>query len=377
MRERHRPSLRSNLLLALISTVFCLLLGEVALRALFSPPQAETRFLFWSSPHFVLDAQDAVRYRPHETVREIAIYDGRIEYDARYRTNNLGLIDELDYHPNEAGRRIALVGDSFTAGSGAPPWIPALRGLLTSQQPGARLYNLGVAGAGIIHMVRLIESLAPTLAFDEIVILAITNDFHRPFWRPLTSDTEIRFCPMDESRTVCAKREPVATVIPYALGAAGLQASIAERTRARAAAALHHSPLTRTLRHSRVFALAHDLYRQQPIFAAGEKTQQVSDTLKRFVERDSEAALRQLRARFADTPIHLIHLPEKHEVAQGRYDRNLKPLADELGLRYTSALDRCDWSIDLFYPRDPHPNALGYQRIAHCAAGLLSAQPAN
>ena len=93
---------------------------------------------------------------PNESVRTVAIYTGRIEYDVKYQTNNMGFIDHKDYDKNQPiERSIAFVGDSFTAGyHGGTPWVPGLRDKLAHDND-LEIYNLGVDGTGIIHFEKI------------------------------------------------------------------------------------------------------------------------------------------------------------------------------------------------------------------------------
>jgi hypothetical protein len=107
----------------------------------------------------------------------------------RFRTNDLGFIDHEDYLVPGQSRadapRYAFVGDSFTAGfHGGTPWVPALRDRARKTNPDLQIYNLGVSGTGFDHFGRLLKSFATDVDFSEIVILAISDDFERPFWPP-------------------------------------------------------------------------------------------------------------------------------------------------------------------------------------------------
>jgi lysophospholipase L1-like esterase len=361
--------------------VLCLILAEIAIRFLFSKPEYSNRFLFWSSPHLVLDERGAVRYLPDETVRKISVFGNEIEYDQTYRTNNMGLLDTVDYEvirdPAVTGYRIALVGDSITAGSGAPAWVPVLREQIQSEFSDVRLYNLGVSGAGIQHFYSLLESVSSDIHFTHILIIAISNDFQRPMWRPLTTSTEIRFCPFDETDGVCRKRLPVATVVDIDITRAQVAALADEliRQRAERDAAEKNSDaytLTGLMRHSRLFDLGYTLYHDMPLFAAGERTQRVSPALKRLVVNKNIRMLGDIRDRFPDADIHLIHLPERHEVVSGRYDREIRGQLEPLGLAYFPALQQCSWSEDMYHVHDLHPNALGYRAITACIGKYLS-----
>ncbi len=381
MNSHQGSSRRANIILLIVSIIICLILAEMAIRILFSTPEYNNRFLFWSSPHFLLDELGAVRYYPNEKVREIAVYDQSIEYDVRYHTNNMGLIDTVDYPEsmdgNEKGRYIALVGDSLAAGSGATPWIPVLREQVQAEHPSVHLYNLGVAGAGIEHFYRLLKSISHHIHFTDIVILAISNDFQRPFWRPLTSPTEIRFCPFQESDEVCSKRLPVARVIDFDVSEAQINALVAEVVAKRAERDAAEGvqgiipKATGWLRKSRLFDLGYSLYHDIPLFAAGEQAQRVSAVLKRIVEKENFRMLEKIRDQYPDTNIYFVHLPEKQEVDSNRYELELREEVEALGIKYFPALQQCDWSREMFYRRDPHPNELGYKNITTCVKDYL------
>ena len=377
-----KSSLKGKLFLLLISTFISLLLAEMGIRLLISDATFEDKFLMWNSPHFRLDQNGAVRYLPRESIREVAVYNGQIEYDLRYETNNMGFIDHVDYLEQTASdtikNHIAFVGDSFLAGSGGVrPWVPELRDRIRKRHRDTQIYNLGVVGAGIEHFRRLLSSVAEEIPFDEIIIFAISNDFTRPFWRPLTTSEEIRFCPMNEAEHVCAKRSPIATIFNANSG----ENEILERAtelRTERFAASQQSEKRGTdgappylLRNSRLFMLLYNLYHENPLVAAGEKRQQVSDALMYFAKKENFKAFEEIRSQFPDIPIRLVHFPEKHEVRSGRYDLDLEDNARRLGIEYFPALERCDWSVDMYHPNDPHPNPHGYANITTCVENYL------
>jgi len=370
-----------NTVLVATSVVLSLILAETAIRLLFSKPEYSNRFLFWSSPHLVLDEHGAVRYLANETVRKISMYGTEIEYDLTYQTNNMGLVDTVDYDVSTDGRgadrHIALVGDSITAGSGGTGWIPVLRKQIDSAYRGIELYNLGVSGAGVEHFYKLLNSVAHDIQFTDIIIIAISNDFQRPMWRPLTTTSEIRFCPFEESDEVCRKRLPVARVVDFDITEAHVT-QLADRLikkraeRDGAEKSDDAFAFGGLMRHSRLFDLVYNLYHDLPLFAAGERKQRVSPALKRFVVSKNIRMLGKIRDQFPAANIHLIQLPERHEVLSGRYDRDMRGQVEQLGVAFFPALERCSWSEDMYHLYDLHPNDKGYESITTCVKEYLS-----
>jgi lysophospholipase L1-like esterase len=381
MKKKEGSLLAANTVLILATLILCLILSEIAIRLLFSRPEYTNRFLFWSSPHLVLDEHGAVRYLADETVRKISMYGNKIEYDFVYHTNNMGLVDTIDYEVSRAGHeadyRIALVGDSITAGSGGRGWIPVLREEIDAEYNGVELYNLGVSGAGIEHFYKLLKSVSSAIQFTDIVLIAISNDFQRPMWRPLTTPTEVRFCPFEESDEVCRKRLPVARVVDVDITAAQLvelsDKLITERAERDATEKSNEAfTLTGLMRNSRLFDLAYSIYHEMPLFSAGERNQRVSPALKHFVINNNIEKLREIRRQFPATNIYLIQLPERHEVLAGRYDRDIREQVEQMGVAFFPALHQCSWSVDMYHPHDLHPNNKGYENITQCVKGFLT-----
>src|SRR5262245_8773895 len=150
-------------------------LAEIALRifgaanpvAADSRSTLDDRQYFWSQGYLRLDANGAVRAEPDTVVREALYAGGAVEFDVTYRINNLGLIDHRDYPRRSAARRrVAFVGDSFTAGVGARPWVPQLRDELLPSQ-GIDIFNLGFVATGFRHFAALVKSVRNDTVFDE------------------------------------------------------------------------------------------------------------------------------------------------------------------------------------------------------------------
>ena len=357
-------------------------MAEIGIRVLISEATFEDKFLMRTVQNFHLDHYGAVRYVPNKSIRELGVYYGQIEYDLRYQTNDMGFIDHVNYleltESDIITNHVVFVGDSFLAGQGGnSPWVPRLRDRVRQHKNDTQIYNLGIEGAGIEHFRRLLVSVAEDISYDEIVIFAISNDFTRPFWRPLNTPGEIRLCPLGEADNVCAKRSPMATIInanateseilqrAAELGAARLTATVQSKDRPSPEAPPN------LLRNSRLFMLIYNLYQENPLIAAGEKTQRVSDALLYFAKNENFNALDRIRTSFPSTPIRLVHLPERHEVSSGHYDLDLKDHTRRLEIEYFPALTQCDWSVDMFHPNDPHPNPHGYANVSTCVENYL------
>ncbi len=179
-----------NLLLIAFSTLFGLIIVESTLQLATHDPNYyfADRYLF-STPGYARDVSDRLwLYGPDNDIREVAVYGFsprsilpgdayRIEYQCRFSTNNLGLIQQRDF---SGGDRVTLVlGDSFLAGQVGCPWFDRL----SAAVPRVTLMNGGLMGTGVVHWAELVEFLSSQgITIERILIVAISNDFKRPPW---------------------------------------------------------------------------------------------------------------------------------------------------------------------------------------------------
>jgi len=350
--------------LLLASTAMSLVAAEGVARLLSPFPEKHEKLWMLSSPTFRADSHGAVRYVPNQTIRSVILQDDDIVYDVRFQTNDLGFIDHENYlAPTERGvngPRYAFVGDSFTAGfHGGTPWVPALRDKAREANPDVEIYNLGVSGTGFEHFVRLLESVNLQADFSEIVILAISHDFWRPFWTPLATDDALRFCGKDEPPDYCLEAvPPVARIFDVELDRSQVKALAAETTAARVSPP--RKLRDRLIGRSRLTALLFEQYRRFKL---------------QLSRRESLDRLAALRDAFPDKKIRFIHLPSMSELARGGYDLELEDDIVELGIEYFPAMTACTWPDGMFYPQDGHPNDVGYEAIAQCVSSQLGLVP--
>ncbi len=338
-----------------------------------------------SSPHIRLDERGAVRHVPKELVRQVVLYDDKVEFDFSYRTNNLGFVDHRDYGRGPPGRRsYAFVGDSFVKGMGAEPWVPQLRDTLRKSGHEIEIYNLGVNGASILHSRKLLASVSAELPITEIVLLPITHDFYRRWWVPVQVGDKILACRDPAS---CDPNRFGAVHAAYIIDReATISSLVARKNEAllvqtqsppQPEPAVYRPPLQpiwrRALQHSELYVLARPRVKRllerfelrAPEPGPYDETELLGDNL---------SALAGIRADFPTTPITLVHFPEKDEVEYGRYRLNLRDHAERLGIQYLPALRQCKWSLDMYHPNDSHPNAKGYSNMQTCLTKHLLAE---
>ena len=354
-----------SVLLLFVSLIICFIVGELAIRFIrpadiFCPK----RSLMFTHQTFQLDSKNAVRYMPNNDIRTVAVYNGKIEYDVQFHTNNLGFIDHAEYNKSrtkENKKYYAFVGDSFTAGfHGGNPWVPKLRDKIANQN--VEIYNLGVSGTGVEHFFRILMSAREQIKITHIVILAISGDIGRHFWYPLSNSTEIRFCSECTEESDCLRHAPIARVINYnspkeEILRVAKEINKAEKLRydnSRAKILLKKSRLlvfaVRTARHFLGY------YKQSPDI------------------KYSLTALRKIRDTFPSAEIHLIHLPQKDEIANNKYLLDIGKDVEEIGIRYFPALIKCRWSKSMYYSNDGHPTSHGYENISDCVEQYLFAK---
>jgi hypothetical protein len=360
---------RLEIYVLLTSVCVALAIGEVVVRvAVRQPPRS---MVMISSPHILLDQRGAVRHIPNEKVRMVSIAEDTIEFDVSFQTNNLGFVDHRDYPVGANSRsHYAFVGDSFGYGMGAEPWVPKLRDTLRGRGQDLEIYNLGVNGASIRHFQRLLSSVAAELPLTHIVLIAISNDFYRPWWVPIESPEGLRACldPPD-----CGNLRPPSPVIDYDETASALLA----RHRKLEAALARDQPVVdplwkRALWRSQLYLLVRRGVRQvYQRFVPREPDRNPNDLENPSLLAPNLEALAGIRREFPELPITLAHFPQIDEVRTGRYDLELLQAASELGIDYFPALTRCSWSLEMYHAVNAHPNSVGYGNFAHCLSQHL------
>ena len=200
------------------------------------------------------------------------------------------------------------------------------------------------------------------IRISHIVILAISDDFHRESWYPYANGSEIRFCNDNIQRSECSKRRPIATII----SSTSSNGEILKAANDMKVVDAPHSTRESFPGKSQLLALI---------------TRTLSDIRRKDGDKDISSSLRALiriREAFAHAEIHLIHLPEKQEVARGAYSlSNLGDSVREIGMDYFPALKECGWSESMFHVNDSHPNASGYANMAKCVSGYLFGRKDN
>ncbi|MCB0318729.1 MAG: SGNH/GDSL hydrolase family protein [Bdellovibrionales bacterium] len=371
--------MKTNLILLLGSTLFFLGMAEFVLRVNISEIQDLQRTLFWSSSVYNTEEDGSIHYLADSEIREVMIYDEEIEYDHLFKTNNYGYADTEKYDPDKDNQtpNYVIVGDSFTVAEGSQPWVPKLRKNLESKF-GVRsfsLFNLGLGGAGIEHFYKNLKFFSKKFNIDHIIIVAISDDFHRLMWTPLVKNNEVRFCPEGEALFVCSKRKPIARIIDKMTKSADLifEASKIRKLEQQKKTRFKEQGFVdeRVLRKSRFFGLLYSYLNSEPIFAAGENEQKIGESLLSYLENRNFEVLSKISKDFPQSKIQLIQLPEKSEVISGKYSLDLKNDVLKTGIDYYPALYKCEWTEEMFLPHDPHPNERGYKNIMNCIESHL------
>jgi hypothetical protein len=349
-------ALAPNVLLLIVATLLALGLGEIIARTLLRAQAPSPRCLLWSRPNFELDDVGAVRFARSARVREVAVYDGVIEYDMVYPTNNLGFVDTEDYlpatPPTTAGR-YAFVGDSFTAGSGGYAWPASLRTRRRRLEPNVAIYNLGLPAAGPRQFLVSLTSAARQLSFTHIVILCISHDLKRSIWTPRHRNGRVYF-------RFESAGGPIRHLAGWEIDFDASPPEILSRAEG-AERDLRGDETRKSIgepQGSRLFWLIRERL---------QRHRSPAPTAEAF----DATALLAIRSRFPRVPITFIHLPEKQEVQAGHYGRDVRSAIEGRGIRYVSALDECRWATDMYHPHDMHPNSKGYANIEACVEHCL------
>lgn len=357
--KRKIISIFLNISITTTSLLICFIVGESVIRITKTGYLSE-RSLMFSSQSFQLDLGGAVRYLPNENIRTVAVYNGRIEYDVSFQTNNLGLIDSIDYKYETIPDKsyYVFVGDSFTAGfHGGKAWVPTLRSKVNNQ---IEIYNLGVSGAGIEHFYRLLKSAKEQVNITHIVILALSDDFQRRFWYPLTNKDEIHFCREKRKKTNCINDKYIARVINPNLTEEDLlkiSKNVAKDKKVLGQSFGIKEYAKKSYLLTFIYRASRDLF----------KTSKQMDNIKY-----SLASLRRIKKTFPFAEVYFIHLPQKQEVKTNKYmlDTIGKEI-EKIGLKYYPALRKCEWTDYMFFTNDSHPNNLGYKAITSCVSDYL------
>jgi lysophospholipase L1-like esterase len=348
--SRRLPSIAGNLILACASVGLVLGCGELWLRRaapeLVAPPMNRA-FL---SDFYQANSDGVFTWPPDRKIRYAKMHGDRVEFDVFFRSNDLGLVDDEDYAgPPHSSRRVALVGDSFTAGyHGGRPWVLALRERMAGED--VALYNLGIGGAGFIQFENLLESAFEKVQFTDVVLLVISDDLLRPPWYLDVERDRARFCLESWAPWLCRLKPPYFHRID-------LEADPAEWVAGRLdpPSAVRGSALV-------------SLFMQ--VMRASERT----DEERRNRIAANERALSSIVRTYGSERVFVVHLPMRNEVVRGSYDdyaRNLPDFVGDLGVDYFSALGECDWNARMFFEHDTHPNARGYTRVISCVEGYL------
>jgi hypothetical protein len=344
-------------LLTIPSALIGILLVELFCRLFvpsvgFNPLLRSRLVVFFDGRGAIFENHDDIfTYLPHSEIRNVTAFftndDFSVEYDYRLKTNNFGLTQDADIAPGR--KSLLLLGDSFTEGQGADPWFRLISP--TIDKLGYQPINGGVLGTGFLQWLKLDRYLAAkNIQIRKLVVLFISDDYHRPVWHILPDDFE------------CLSGSPLCRVEGsyfYRLPPQEELSSWIAKVRAARGPMRPHLKLS----VAALLPATHSVYthfRQLIMLAKAEQ--------------ESHAAIAELVRIYGRENVAFLHLPQKDELGQGPNSLGLEArrAIEDAGGKLFDGFKLCQLTAADYYEHDDHPNKGGYTKIAACAANVIN-----
>ncbi len=298
---------------------------------------------------------DIFTYIPHNDVRNLTAFffdnELRIEYDYHLRTNNLGLVQDVDTIAERES--LLLLGDSFTEGQGAEPWFRVVSPEIAKL--GYQAVNGGLMGTGFRQWLKLEEHLAANnIRIRKVIILFISFDFNRAVWNFKRGDFQCL-----SALTLCRLEESLFYRLPPQEELSSWIAKIRASRATRASRAPTSKRGWLAARAAEWLPASHRVYMY---FRSGQMEQQSGSAITELI-----------RINGADN-VAFLHLPQKDELDHGPNDLGLKARhsIQQAGGRLFDGFKLCRLKASDYYPNDEHPNRAGYAKIASCATDVIN-----
>lgn len=338
-----------HLILLLASFVGTCLGLELVLRFIPQGWIAAPRIVAVNQMPFAEATNGAVHYVPNQQIRMKLFAGWRNEYSVVIPSNNLGCVDVEDYYPIESSagkRRIAFVGDSFTAGfHGGKPWISEMRSLDSKHE--YAFYNLGVSGTGILDFNQRVDWFLESFEVDEIWFLVLTEDLRREDWTAEQCGDYICLNVGEKSHPLWylpKHFDDNTTIIRVAYDKHGRWGALLYRAcRSRLAEAV--------------------VFGRTQLRLPNYDLQMLSSRLT--------TVMNEARKKNAGLSLHFVHLPQSDEITRREYHLDVSKVVRDAGVEYHSTLGEIGWNAKDFYDFDGHPNQSGYSKLAKYMSNLI------
>ena len=355
-RESMRRRLRRNLPAALATVAVTLIALEIALT------------LGGLPAYYAVDSAqenaDRLRWRTCDEagcriVRDVAMADCDMESGRRMcMLNPQGFADRQSFVADAAragGRRVLLLGDSFTFGMSADAGH-GFAELLEANDPAGLYWNAAVPGSGTHHALESFKVYAPLLKPAVTVLGFYMNDFENNMIS--TSDWSVSADPVDAT---------VVTWIDDWGNALQIDQESAFYYR-KAGVDPPASQFERTLGATRLGAL---LLRSLDALARLKQQADGANSLQAEVTRKFLRALRD-EAEAHETALLVMLIPQPGDIERpGARYQLARHLLDELGMDYLEPSHSLDARLD--YASDGHWNNEGHSQVAMLLSDCLDA----
>ena len=131
------------------------------------------------------------KYKPNLSIRHLLYYyreNNFLEiWDYKFNTNNFGLVQKSDIFSDQES--LLLLGDSFTQGQGASPWVDNFNGNISGYQ----VINGGIIGTGFQQFENIYDHISENFKIKKLVVIYIGSDLRRDI--QIVSDKKVLLIP--------------------------------------------------------------------------------------------------------------------------------------------------------------------------------------
>jgi len=175
-----RPKMRTQLVLCLYSVIITYICIEVSYSYYSAVIQSRSFYAFEEPANLAFDPVMGYKYTSRPAKMACVLFD-EIQWSVTLKGNNYGFPDADDFSPHrtKAGRRVLVLGDSFT---GQPVcdelWPDYVEKLAARDGRGLELLSLAAGGYGVPNWTSLLENLVirENWDIDEVVFAVYEGD---------------------------------------------------------------------------------------------------------------------------------------------------------------------------------------------------------